>query len=203
MIMEKTRKFLIFIITLVVVAGIIVAAYFLSGWLFTTINIDGQSMYPTIHDGDVTILYKQGDYERGDIVVFNTHKQDSQGNERYFVKRIIAMGGDTVKIDLVPGSDILSPEYGIYVNGEYLEETYLPGNIVHASATDKPRTEFMVPEGCFYYCGDNRLNSSDSRTDGSIGSVVLGNVSDILGRVVAKYPGAEGVTKIELVKRGS
>ena len=56
MIMEKSKKFLIFIITLILVAGIILAAYFLSGWMFTSIGIDGQSMYPTIHNGDVAIL---------------------------------------------------------------------------------------------------------------------------------------------------
>lgn len=202
MIMEKSKKILIFIITLILVAGIILAAYFLSGWMFTSIGIDGQSMYPTIHNGDVAILYKQGDYERGDIVVFNTHKRDAYGNERYFVKRIIALEGDTVKIDLAPGATEDDPVYGIYVNGEFLREDYLADNVIRASAADKPDVEITVPAGCFYYCGNNRANSSDSRTDGEPGSVVFGNIDDILGRAVATYPRDEGVLKIEFVKRG-
>ena len=202
MIMEKSKKILIFIITLILVAGIILAAYFLSGWMFTSIGIDGQSMYPTIHNGDVAILYKQGDYERGDIVVFNTHKRDAYGNERYFVKRIIALEGDTVKIDLAPGATEDDPVYGIYVNGEFLREDYLADNVIRASAADKPDVEITVPAGCFYYCGDNRANSSDSRTDGEPGSVVFGHIDDILGRAVATYPRDEGVLKIEFVKRG-
>ena len=36
-------------------------------------------MEPTIHDGDTVILYKQGKYERGDVVIFNTHKLDPDG----------------------------------------------------------------------------------------------------------------------------
>lgn len=197
MIMEKSKKILIFVIAMVLVAGIIVGAYFLSGWLFTTIEIDGQSMYPTLHDNDVTILYKRGDYEHGDIVVFNTHKISADGRERYFVKRIIAMEGDRVRVGLKPGSDDV---YGIYVNGEYLEENYLPATVPHALEGQKPAEEIVVPEGCFYYCGDNRMNSSDSRTD-TDSELVLGRVDDILGRVVARYPKSEGVLKIELVKR--
>ena len=156
MIMEKSKKFLIFIITLILVAGIILAAYFLSGWMFTSIGIDGQSMYPTIHNGDVAILYKQGDYERGDIVVFNTHKRDAYGNERYFVKRIIALEGDTVKIDPAPGATEDDPVYGIYVNGEFLREDYLADNVIRASAADKPDVEITVQPRQFFRFQDRR-----------------------------------------------
>ena len=85
-------------------------------------------------------------------------------------------------------------EYGIYVNGELLEEDYLGEGI--PSARPYEATGVMtVPEGKFYFCGDNRLNSEDSRAG------FLGDLDAIVGRVVAKYSKSAGIKDISLVKR--
>ncbi len=177
-------------IVLILLAACVVGAYFLSNWLFTSIRIEGESMLPTIEDNDVAVVFKQGDHERGDVVIFNTHKLDSSGNERYYIKRIIALPGDTVEIKETenPG------EYGIYVNGELLNEDYLGLNIPSAREFEAAGA-VTIPDGYFYFCGDNRLNSEDSRAG------MLGELDSIVGRVIAKYSASEGIGDLTLVKR--
>ena len=189
--MEKSNSRILKIaIVLILIAACVAGSYFLSKWLFTSIPIEGESMLPTIEDGDVAIVYKQGEYKRGDVIIFNTHKLDSQGNERYYIKRIVALPGDTVQIKEIASTG----EYGIYVNGELLEEDYLGEGI--PSARPYEATGVMtVSEGKFYFCGDNRLNSEDSRAG------FLGDLDAIVGRVVAKYSKSAGIKDISLVKR--
>lgn len=91
--------------------------------------------------------YMMGDPqpERGDVVTFWNEEMD-----KLLVKRVIGLPGDK-----------LSFEGGyVYVNGEKLEETYLPKQGNTASAN---RTEITVPEGCLFFLGDNRPGSDDSR----------------------------------------
>ena len=82
--MSKVAKIIVDILLVIVC---VVGAYFLSNWLFTTIPVSGTSMTETIQDGDNVILYKQGNYRYGDIVVFNTHVQTESG-ESHYIKRI-------------------------------------------------------------------------------------------------------------------
>ncbi len=183
--MSKSVKIIIDVLILIVC---VVGAYFLSNFLFTTIPVEGSSMETTIHDHDDVILYKQGNYKRGDIVVFNTKITNSAGKDTYYIKRIIALPGDTVEIKKNGNG------YFIFVNDVQLEESYLEGRVkaresdVHAKIT--------VGEGEFYFCGDNRLDSSDSRTS------FLGKLDNILGRVILKYDADAGFLKdLEVVKR--
>lgn len=177
------------IFNILILIACVVLAYFLSNWLFTTVPIEGPSMEPTIHDGDTVLLYKQGKYERGDVVIFNTHKLDPDGKERYYVKRIIALEGDTVEIKADTDG-----VYRIFVNGEAVDEPYLGEDIPGARPADAAEA-IVVPEGQFYFCGDNRLNSEDSR------SGMLCNIDDIVGRVIARYVQDNGIGDISLIKR--
>lgn len=114
-------------------------------FLFTVIRVDGESMLDTLHDGDrliVTILDKKiSGAHRGDVVI--CHYPDR--TER-FVKRVVAIGGDTVEVK----------DTQLYVNGEAVEEPYL---------TRPQRGNYgpiTVPEGEYFVMGDNRGNSNDS-----------------------------------------
>ena len=120
------------------------------------IGVDGSSMYPTLHHGDMLLLQSVG-YEpkQGDVVVLTKAFRDVDGP---IVKRVIAVGGQTVDIDYQTGT--------VYVDGEALDEPYL--------------NEPMVPEGSVFVMGDNRNHSNDSR------DVTLGTVDEryVLGRAV-------------------
>ena len=132
-------------------------------FLFRIVGVDGPSMHYTLMNHDRLILtnlfYKP---ERGDIVVINRYTQEP------LVKRIIAVGGDTLDIDAETGEVIL--------NGEVLEEPYLD--------CFTPRNHFTgevtIPEGHIFVMGDNRGNSHDSRS-GDIGFV---SEKDIMGKAV-------------------
>ncbi len=180
------------IVDVLIVVCVVVGAFFLSNYLFMSIPIDGQSMETTIHDGDSVLMFRRGEYKRGDIVVFNTHQLNASGAERLYVKRIIAIGGDVVEKRMAEDG-----KYYIYVNGERQTEDYLSDDIPRLRENDLNET-VIVPEGFFYYCGDNRLNSSDSRTSGT-----LGEIDSILGRVIARYKIESKVliTDFEFIKR--
>lgn len=182
--MSKVAKIIVDILLVIVC---VVGAYFLSNWLFTTIPVSGTSMTETIQDGDNVILYKQGNYHYGDIVVFNTHVQTESG-ESHYIKRIIALPGDTVEIKKDGAA------YFIFVNDVKIEENYLGGNI-RARESDAHEKR-VVPEGCFYFCGDNRMNSLDSR------SGMMGQMDSILGRVILRYDAKAGLlSDLTIVKR--
>jgi len=138
------------------------------------ITVEGDSMYPTLHNTDL-IITSDLFYEpkNGDVIVFQT---DSYGPSP-LVKRVIATEGQTVDIDFDKGI--------VYVDGVALEEEY----------TNSPTTvhenfegEVTVPKGCVFVLGDNRNASEDSRSD-RIGFV---DKRCIIGKVlVIAIPGAD------------
>ena len=110
--------------------------------------------------------------ERGDVVVL---RKEGFYNNQPIVKRIIAIGGDTVDIDPVTGD--------VSVNGEVLDEPYINEMIdvlEHMGDLTYPQT---VPEGCVFVMGDNRNASTDSR-DSRLGMVderyILGHVQSVV-----------------------
>jgi signal peptidase I len=114
-------------------------------------RIEGDSMEPNLHNGEYVLIdkisYLLHPPERGDVVVFTP-----PNNERDYIKRVIGLPGDTVEIK---GGQV-------YVNGVILDEPYL------TSPTNGSDREFQVEEGHYFVLGDNRNNSSDSRSIGTI-----------------------------------
>ena len=133
--------------------------------------VDGSSMEPTLWHGDMMLVRALGyTPKQGDIVVLNKHFENVQGP---IVKRVIAVGGQTVDIDYSSGT--------VYVDGEALEEDYILGPMVQKSW--QTTTSVTVPEGEIFVMGDNRNVSNDSRNP-SLGTVdvryVLGKKSLVL-----------------------
>lgn len=151
---------------------------FLLTFLFITFvmqrtEVSGSSMNPTLIDRDSLLIekvtYRFGDVHRFDIIVFPYR----YGNEEYFIKRVIGLPGETVRIDT---------DGNIYINDELLKENYGaeiiqdPG--IAASGVTLGKDEYFV-------MGDNRNHSMDSR-DPSVGNI---QKKDILGHAFLRiYP---------------
>lgn len=150
---------------LVMALVILILAFTLVGRI---IGVDGHSMEPTLHHGDMLILQSIG-YEprQGDVVVL-TKPFGSVTSP--IVKRIIAVGGQTVEIDYDAGT--------VTVDGVVLDEPYI--NEIMMEPGYENITSVTVPEGSIFVMGDNRNHSSDSR------DVDLGVVDNryVLGRAL-------------------
>lgn len=135
------------------------------------VDVDGSSMMNTLQDHDkVFITGLNYEPQVGDIVVI------SHGAEldKTLVKRIIAVGGQTVDIDFDTGD--------VMVDGVVLDEPYILGSTQVEGGTEFPLT---VTDGTVFVLGDNRPISNDSRYP----EVGLINVDDIIGKVQFRiYP---------------
>lgn len=141
------------IFTLIVAAA---AAALLSVMAFPVLQIIGDSMTPTLEDGDIVIAIKGTDYETGDVVAFYY-------NNNILVKRVIAVPGQWVDIDA---------EGNVTVDGEPLDEPYIDEPALGDCDITLP---YQVPDGKLFVMGDHRATSVDSRNTvvGCIGTDLL------------------------------
>lgn len=143
-----------------------------STFLGRLIGVDGDSMLPTLHNGDMLVLQSVGySPKSGDVVVLST--PTFRGGAA-LVKRVIATGGQRLDIDYDAGV--------VYVDGVALEENYL-GETMRRPSFDHYDYPITVPEGCVFVMGDNRNNSSDSRCDGFPERIGMVDQRRVLGRV--------------------
>lgn len=141
--MSSAKKFFKDWIIPILVAVVIAAL--INKFLFFNIVVPTGSMYPTIKPNDrivVTRIHNLKNLKRGDIVVFY-----SQELKDTLIKRLIGLPNDVVDI---------RDDGSVYVNGTKLDEPYVLNN---GGKTGK----YTVPEGQYFFLGDNRANSKDSR----------------------------------------
>ena len=145
--------------------------------------VSGDSMYPTLHDRDLLLVWMLGaEPEQGDIIVAETDA-DSRLHGDLVVKRMIAMEGQTVRIDYDANL--------VYVDEVPLEEGYLNREELDAMLPFFSEEPVVVPTGCIYVLGDNRNHSGDSR-DPEIGMVPL---EHLMGVSIARIPIGEWFPK--------
>ncbi len=130
------------------VAGVVLLFVF----LLRLIGVSGGSMQNTLYTGDRLLVLNSAlcEFEQGDIVIINAY--NAQLNDT-IIKRIIAVGGQTVDIDFRTGT--------VFVDGEALQEDYIREPTFTTGGTQFPLT---LAEDEVFVMGDNRNESTDSRS---------------------------------------
>jgi len=123
-------------------------------FLYQPVKVEGTSMSPLLTDQERIFInkfvYRFEPIQRGDVVVFWYPMDRSKS----FIKRVIALSGDTVEIQ----------QGRVLVNGKELDEPYVPATFTDRSSLGPTR----VPEGSFFVLGDHRNSSNDSRVFGAV-----------------------------------
>ncbi len=123
-------------------------------FLYQPVRVEGTSMLPRLEDRDRLFInkfvYHVTAIERDDVVVFRYPRDP----EKSYIKRVIALPGDRLRID-----------HGqVWLNGQQLDESYVPEEY----RDTKSMAEMVVPEGTYFMMGDHRSISSDSREFGPV-----------------------------------
>ncbi len=132
----------------------LIVAAFIIVFLYQPVKVEGTSMLPGLDDQERIFInkfvYHLEPIERGDIVVFRYPRDPSKS----YIKRVVAVGGDQVRIQ----------DGQVYVNDQLLREPYVPREF----DDDRSYPELTVPGGSYFVLGDHRSSSSDSRDFGPV-----------------------------------
>ena len=146
------------IYSLITVAAIAVLIATL--WL-PVLQVYGNSMTPTLQNGEIIITVKVSEFEPGDIISFYY-------NNKILIKRVIARSGEWVNMDA---------DGNVYVNETLLDEPYLDEKAFGDCNIELP---YQVPEGRVFVMGDHRSTSVDSRNS-AVGCVAQ---EQIVGKIL-------------------
>ncbi len=140
-------------------------------------EVKGNSMLPNFVNGEYLLTdkltYQFSEPKRGDVIVFKAPPSEPcSENECEYIKRVMGIPGDRVKVE---GGKV-------YLNGQLLDQSFLPSDFVSDSGEFcKEGEEVVVPPGMYLPFGDNRSHSRDGREFGPI------KKSLIVGRAFFKY----------------
>lgn len=166
----------------VYIAFVIAAVWCIVTFVGQRTEVSGRSMYDTLDDKDSLwidkLSYRMHDPERFDIVVF-----PYQGGSVYYIKRIIGLPGETVRID---------EEGTIYINDEPLEEDY-GYETISPYMIGRAGENVLLGEDEYFVMGDNRNDSKDSRFE-SVGNIKR---EDLKGKAVFRLWPLSQFGKIE------
>lgn len=129
----------VYVLTIVAAVAVLIATLVLP-----VLQIEGTSMEPTLHNGDIVLLMKTTRFERGELCGFTW-------NNKLLIKRVIGVPGDWIEIDT---------DGTVYLNGEKLDEPYVQKKAFGECDLEFP---FQVPQEQYFVIGDMRESSIDSR----------------------------------------
>lgn len=153
---RTVMKSTVYMLVTVAAAAILVATL----WL-PVLQIYGNSMTPTMTNGDIVFSLKSSAFQQGDVVAFYY-------NNKILVKRVIAGPADWVDI---------SEDGTVYVNGTMLEEPYVAEKAYGDTNIELP---YQVPDGKIFVMGDHRSTSVDSRNT-AVGCVAE---EQVVGKII-------------------
>jgi signal peptidase I len=132
----------------------VAASFMIITFLYQPVRVEGTSMQPQLRDQDRLFInkfvYRFENISRGDVVVFHYPRDP----EKSYIKRVIALPGDSLRIDAGR----------VYVNGERVEDDYVP----RAYRDSRSMPEIVIPANEYFVMGDHRSISSDSRDFGPV-----------------------------------
>jgi signal peptidase I len=145
-------------------------------FLYQPVKVEGTSMMPGLEDQERIFInkfvYRLEPIERGDIIVFRYPRDPSKS----YIKRVVGMPGDHVRIDAGQ----------LYVNGKLEAEPYVPVRYFDTRSSQ----EVVVPPGSYFVLGDHRNMSNDSRDFGPVDEAY------IYGKAVFGYWPVDRVGKL-------
>ncbi len=191
--------------TLCVVIAIVLAL-FVRCFIGTPTVVKQESMYPTLKPNERLVLNRLPvimgkELKRGDIITFEApskldvsleeadmstpiaeYNNDPTGFFSKFAYNVLEVTKITFikRVIGLPGEHIEIKDNKVYINGEEYKEPYLGSDVV-TTPLDGPYTDFIVPEGCIFAMGDNRMHSKDCRAFGCIPT------SRVEGKVVLRF----------------
>jgi len=149
--------------TITLLLFIAAVSILLAMFIFPVLQIYGSSMTPVLNDGELVVCLKTNKLEQGDMVAFYY-------NNKILVKRLIANPGEWVDMD---------QDGNVYVNNILIDEPYVDEKALGDVDIEFP---YQVPEGKYFFMGDHRSISIDSR------NTAIGCISDeqIIGKLICK-----------------
>lgn len=145
---------------LIIVAAIAVLVSMLA---LPVLQVVGESMTPSLYEGEIVVAPKGTAFQKGDVIAFYY-------NNKILVKRVIANAGEWVNID---------EDGNVFINDVPLDEPYLTEKALGDCNIGLP---YQVPDGKIFVMGDHRATSSDSRNT-AVGCVAQ---EQVVGRVVLR-----------------